>query len=425
MKCINCGIENNFKERTAYSGRCKSCGHQFVFEPKTGSPFSDPGFQKSIESVSGPENLLFTKKQLIYFFERKLGKKNKFAIYPYAILFLIIYFWVTILFSVPLLVSFMTLMILSAQIKSENQPVSLRKQQARFLQFIGLFEIFASVILLMINPNNIRFIIFLLSVGLGLFMIYVGESRRQMLSHAIDKFPLASTQLDSWLNSWSAVNGPIGKLLPSPKQSESNAVLTPDITSYSFDRLMVCDNSAIAQFLIANNFHFNHSCAIVSITGYPQSIFSTILEMAKRNPELVVYAVHDATTRGVSLTHHLRNTPQWFQNTTIPIYDVGLTPQQVLNSKGFFIRHSDTSETQSPAISPEIRTTLSPEEIAWLEAGNFVELESLPPAKLLQILSRQFNLNSTKWSDDTTSSDSTIDSRTSTDIAIFASSSFG
>ena len=425
MKCINCGIENNFKERTAYGGRCKSCGHQFVFEPKTGSPFSDPGFQKSIESVSGPENLLFTKKQLIYFFERKLGKKNKFAIYPYAILFLIIYFWVTILFSVPLLVSFITLMILSAQIKSENQPVSLRKQQARFLQFIGLFEIFASVILLMINPNNIRFIIFLLSVGLGLFMIYIGESRRQMLSHAVDKFPMASTELDTWLNLWSVVNGPIGKLLPPPKQSESNAVLSPDITSYSFDRLMVCDNSAIAQFLIANNFHFNHNCAIVSITGYPENIFSTILEMAKRNAELVVYAVHDATIRGVSLTHHLRNTPQWFANTTIPIYDVGLTPQQVLNSKGFFIRNSETFEAQSQAISSEIRTTLSPEEIAWLEAGNFVELESLPPAKLLQILSRQFNLNSTKWSDDTTSSDSTIDSRTSTDIAIFASSSFG
>ncbi|TVU54551.1 MAG: hypothetical protein EA414_06495 [Arthrospira sp. PLM2.Bin9] len=425
MKCINCGIENNFKERTAYGGRCKSCGHQFVFEPKTGSPFSDPGFQKYIESVSGPGNLLFTKKQLIYFFERKLGRKKKFTPYPYAILFLIIYFWVTILFSVPLLVSFITLKILSAQIKSENQPVSLRKQQARFLQFIGLFEIFASVILLIINPNSIRFIIFLLSVGLGLFMIYIGESRRQMLSHTVDKFPMASTELDTWLNLWSVVNGPIGKLLPPPKQSKSNAVLSPDITSYSFDRLMVCDNSAIAQFLIANNFHFNHNCAIVSITGYPENIFSTILEMAKRNAELVVYAVHDATIRGVSLTHHLRNTPQWFANTTIPIYDVGLTPQQVLNSKGFFIRNSETFEAQSQAISPEISTTLSPEEIAWLEAGNFVELESLPPAKLLQILSRQFNLNSTKWSDDTTSSDSTVDSRTSTDIAIFASSSFG
>ncbi|AMW31416.1 hypothetical protein [Arthrospira platensis] len=425
MKCINCGIENNFKERTAYGGRCKSCGHQFVFEPKTGSPFSDPGFQKYIESVSGPGNLLFTKKQLIYFFERKLGRKKKFTPYPYAILFLIIYFWVTILFSVPLLVSFITLKILSAQIKSENQTVSLRKQQARFLQFIGLFEIFASVILLIINPNSIRFIIFLLSVGLGLFMIYIGESRRQMLSHAVDKFPMASTELDTWLNLWSVVNGPIGKLLPPPKQSESNAVLSPDITSYSFDRLMVCDNSAIAQFLIANNFHFNHNCAIVSITGYPENIFSTILEMAKRNAELVVYAVHDATIRGVSLTHHLRNTPQWFANTTIPIYDVGLTPQQVLNSKGFFIRNSETFEAQSQAISSEIRTTLSPEEIAWLEAGNFVELESLPPAKLLQILSRQFNLNSTKWSDDTTSSYSTVDGRTSTDIAIFASSSFG
>lgn len=423
MKCINCGIDNNFKERTAYGGKCKSCGHEFVFEPKAGSPFSDTGFQKYIASVSGPGNILFTKKQLIYFFERKFSLQKKFTPYSYAILFLIIYFVVTISFSVPLLVSFITLMILSAQIKSENQPVSLRKQQARFLQFIGLFEIFASVILLIFNPNSIRFIIFLLSVGLGLFMIYIGESRHQILSHAIDKFPMASTELDTWLNRWTVVNGPIDKLLPSPKQSKGNAVLIPDITSYSFDRLIVCDNSAIAQFLIANNFHFNHNCAIVSITGYPENIFSTILEMAKRNTELVVYVVHDASIRGVSLTHHLRNTPQWFANTTIPIYDIGLTPQQVLNSQGFFIRNSQTSLAQSQAISPAIRATLSPEEIAWLEAGNFVELESLPPAKLLQILSRKLNLNSTNLSDD--GNYGTFDSGTYTDTAIFSSSSFG
>ena len=36
----------------------------------------------------------------------------------------------------------------------------------------------------------------------------------------------------------------------------------------------------------------------------------------------------------------------------------------------------------------EIRADLSTEELEWLEAGKFVELESFPPQKLIQVLNR-------------------------------------
>ncbi|MGB3640647.1 MAG: hypothetical protein WBA39_24190, partial [Rivularia sp. (in: cyanobacteria)] len=83
----------------------------------------------------------------------------------------------------------------------------------------------------------------------------------------------------------------------------------------------ICDSAEVAQLLIANNFHFENNCAVLSITGYPQNIFSTVMEMLRRNPNLKVYALHDASPRGVNLINHLRTSPNWFLNTDVAIYD--------------------------------------------------------------------------------------------------------
>ncbi|MEB3887439.1 hypothetical protein [Lyngbya sp. CCY1209] len=229
--------------------------------------------------------------------------------------------------------------------------------------------------------------------------------------------------METWLNRWSQVNGEPEKLLPSPKEENSTTFVSPEISSYSFDRVIVCDRSAIAQFLLANNFHFEHNCAILSITGYPQSIFRTVLEMLKRNPKLTVYALHDASPRGVGLVHHLRNTPQWFGDRDIEIYDIGLRPSQIFSGRDFFVRNSAESQQQANQISVAVKQTLSPEEIKWLAKGNFVELESLTPRKLLQILAQTLTLSRTEWTGQAI--DGTSDTTTTTEIAIFSSSSFG
>ncbi|NEQ71794.1 MAG: hypothetical protein F6K23_01065 [Okeania sp. SIO2C9] len=74
-----------------------------------------------------------------------------------------------------------------------------------------------------------------------------------------------------------------------------------EVIAYSFDRVIVCDTAEIAQFLIANNFHFENNCAVLSIDGYPENIFSTVMQMLKQNPDLKVYAFHSATPRGVTM----------------------------------------------------------------------------------------------------------------------------
>ena len=56
MKCVNCGADNNLKERTANQGRCKNCNHTFAFEPNSADikyKFSDPFFQNIINDISG------------------------------------------------------------------------------------------------------------------------------------------------------------------------------------------------------------------------------------------------------------------------------------------------------------------------------------------------------------------------------------
>ena len=58
MKCVRCQTNNNLRERRKAGGRCKYCGHPFVFDPKAGSKFTDIFFSKSLNDISlSSENL--------------------------------------------------------------------------------------------------------------------------------------------------------------------------------------------------------------------------------------------------------------------------------------------------------------------------------------------------------------------------------
>ncbi len=73
MKCINCGTDNNLKDRTANQGQCKQCQHQFAFEPTSASiKITDGMFAKFITTISANDTLFFTPKQLYYFLDSRL-----------------------------------------------------------------------------------------------------------------------------------------------------------------------------------------------------------------------------------------------------------------------------------------------------------------------------------------------------------------
>jgi hypothetical protein len=113
------------------------------------------------------------------------------------------------------------------------------------------------------------------------------------------------------------------------------------------------------------------------------------MEMLRRNPELKVYAFHDCSPEGMELVNQLRTNPRWFPDGNIVVIDVGLLPRQILASKrGVFVQSSQISATAAENLTPLIRQNLSDIEIKWLNKGNFVDLESFTPQKLIQVLQR-------------------------------------
>ncbi|MEA5578932.1 hypothetical protein [Anabaena sp. UHCC 0451] len=414
MKCINCGTDNTLKDRTANQGRCKQCNHPFAFEPTTMGKFqkiTDSMFAKIISDLSANNTLFFTPKQLLYFLDNRLKKKVSSSISVFIGLYIFFNIWVTGFFggfSIPILLvlnavlpiklpeytSFIVVNLIFQLVtifylfRETNSPTinhKTRQALARFLQLIGLFVIIAGIIISVSIVNS--FTLFAIAVIIGMMSIYLGTKQVGKVG-LVQEFLFSQSEFQQWLTRWEQINGSLQKILPSPRQEQiAPASINPDVTAYSFDRLVVCDSPNIAQLLISNNFHFENNCAVLSINGYPQSIFETTMEMLRRNPNLQVFAIHDCSPKGVSLVHRLRTSENWFINSDVTIIDVGLLPRQILaNKRGMFIQNAASLTKKSTELPLEVRQTLSNEELAWLDAGNFVELESFTPQMLIKVL---------------------------------------
>jgi len=212
--------------------------------------------------------------------------------------------------------------------------------------------------------------------------------RRWFTGVRAQELDVTPEKVTEWYKRWIKLNGPNVKLLPAPTSKEESkseaAQISSELQKYSFDRAVVCDRAEIAQCLIANNFHFEHNCAVLSIDGYPHNIFRTVMDMLRTNPELRVYALHDASPRGVELTHTLRTSPHWFPENIAAVYDLGLLPRQIFNRSVF----TESSVRSVQPIPAHIAATLLPEELRWFEAGNSVTLESFTPKMLLRVVAQ-------------------------------------
>jgi hypothetical protein len=398
MKCIQCGTDNNLRDRTGNQGRCKNCNHPFAFEPTSMGKLkiTDPFFAKAIADISANNTLYFTPKQLLYLLDKRQKRRglvNSLFLYLFWNVWAIVFFggllvgiigkFSFIIMAIIVNIIFMVRFYRASQSSELNYQQ--RQNNAKNLKIIGGLFLGIGIITSLAFDS---FPIFVVSVLMGMLSIYLGTRPTKPQAEISQSFLFSQNHFQEWLNRWKQVNGQIPKILPSPREESTPALVSPEVSAYSFDRLVVCDSAAIAQLLIANNFHFENNCAVLSITGYPQSIFSTVMDMLRRNPELKVYALHDATPRGVGLLHHLRSSSSWFENSNVAIFDLGLLPRQLFSSRKVFVQSSDASAQAAKQLPAPVREQLSTEELEWLESGKFVELESFTPQKLMQVVTQ-------------------------------------
>ncbi len=408
MKCIQCQLDNNLKDRTANFGRCLSCKHQFVFEPTalTTIKITDPMFKRTLDELSANNTLFFTEKQLTYFLDKRLrrspigglgcgclyiftniGFTGVFGTFAMALIPIAMGIGI----KLPILFSFVGVNFVlqgittwslyenSISTRLDNRQ---RRSNARNLRKLGL------LILLLGIPASViiapSFILFVAAVLMGVGAIYLGN--RSLGLNIAQEFMFQPNQIKGWLERWQEVNGKIFRLLSPPIKKTGTVTLNQDVTAYSFDRLVVCQTAEVAQMLIANNFHFENNSAILSIDGYPEDIFDITMQMLRRNADLKVYLFHDCSPQGIRMLHHLKSSDRWFKDSNVAIIDIGLTPNQVMTSKSLFIQASLNSAYIAKQISPSEWTGLSLDEVSWLMEGNYVELESFTPQQLIQVL---------------------------------------
>ena len=427
MKCINCGEDNNLKDRTDHAGRCKQCNHPFAFEPSTETnqklKFTDKFFEKAINDLSVTGSLYFTPKQLHYFLDRRLNKEiNSVAIIISVFVMIIVGFNFGINNPVFYLTfsSFFVWLILCIINLTSSTSVPSIKTRINNIKILRIILFLGLIVSIGYSLSVSLPWLFVLSSIVGVGGLYLLQLLRNRQVNIQQQFLLTESKFEEIVRRWESINNPINKMLPVPSQTNISANISSDITNYSFDRAVICDRPSIAQMLIANNFHFENSCAVLSVTGYPESIFETVMTMLKRNPNLKVYVLHDASPKGVGLANYLRTNEKWFTDSNIAIYDVGLFPRQVFASQAFMvIINKSGSRAALNKLPEEVKNSLSVDELAWLAQGNIVELESFTPQKIMQVLSQAIS------SSIMVNSDSSLFSADQTTDAYFYADSFG
>jgi hypothetical protein len=195
----------------------------------------------------------------------------------------------------------------------------------------------------------------------------------------------AVPRFDEMWERWCAVHGtPTGMVTPWPARWDADA-READIGDYSFERVIVTDSSWMVDFLLANNFHFETSSAILSIDGYPTDRFASIRAMLHRNPRIVVIAVHDASHEGCQLARRLVTEDGWFRDHG-HVVDVGLLPIH----RHIYKDLCKPLDTPTPALGTNA-------ESRWLSKYT-LDLAVVRPEKMMRRLFQAARIYATLWS---------------------------
>lgn len=221
--------------------------------------------------------------------------------------------------------------------------------------------------------------------------------RRRRPVHRLARRKTVSIQradFDRLLVRWQGLGLPLEGRIDDVLPQRSSSDLDADIAGLAIDRAVICDHSQMAEFLLANRFHVEHRCIILSEDGHPAGAFSTAMELLRRSQDLTVVALHDADPGGCGLERRLRGGPDWFAGQVTAgrarVVDVGLRPRSAARYRGS-LRAARPDGTATPELSEW--------ELRWL--GRYrMEVAALPPRLLLAALPSAWSEASSATEDD-------------------------
>lgn len=318
MKCIRCTHDSKYKDRTDRT--CPNCKGKFAFEPKDGDPITDMLFKNAINGVSGDGRVRWGVEHLYYEVNRR-WKRDRMPLGCIFVLLAITTF----------------LLAFGATRQRKNEPP---------------YMVFG---------------------GIAALVTVIGLRTRMSRPYARMDQPTFNRLWDRWREVYGTPKGLIERA-PEPALPPD---LESDIGDYSFDRAVICDRARTVDLLVANNFHFENNCAILSVDGYPKGPFKVIMAMLKRNPRLQVFVLHDATIPGCRLAQRLITEPEWFGGAGLRVIDLGLRPRHAKPFHGLLL--------EGPSLKLDDEPGITPEEGAWLSKYK-LELAAARPEQVLKRL---------------------------------------
>jgi hypothetical protein len=206
------------------------------------------------------------------------------------------------------------------------------------------------------------------------------RARRRRILHRLLRRPTMSLDRPTFellLGRWIDTHGPPQGRLERRVFAASERVRDD---SYDFDRLVVCDDDAVADVLLVNGFHADAKCPVLSFSGYPPHVYEALIPQLRERPPARVVVVHDADWHGCRLARAVAEEARWFAGVELhEVLDAGLRPEHARRFRGLW----SLAERGVHAAADE----LSPADVNWLRTYR-LELAAVRPRVLMSVLRR-------------------------------------
>ncbi|WP_181957503.1 hypothetical protein [Streptomyces paludis] len=163
----------------------------------------------------------------------------------------------------------------------------------------------------------------------------------------------------------------------------------PDLYDYGLPRLLVCQSRSVARMLLANDLHLEAACPVLAADDLP--LDPRLVAGLGRVDGATVHVLHDASAAGMALTARVRDGVEGAPG-PVRVVSLGLVPRHAMalhlvagKGKG---EGPGKRAGEGPGLPAGLPATLTARERAWLAAGRFAEVESVPPARLLRTVLR-------------------------------------